>query len=148
MNKNSHLIYFSYFLLFTILIGCGKKGSPFLVKEDFTSKVSQLEVAWENGMVLLKGRITDSGGRDDVPMEIEGCRVYYGQYSLQDPPCPTCPIRFHAYHGFGTEVIQKKSFLCRVPGKMKGQIYYFRVHLIGPKGAIGPPSERVKLVVN
>jgi len=147
LNKIPYLKYLLYFLLLTILIGCGKKGPPVLVKEDFTSKVSNLKGDWENGMVLLKGRITDFEGQDHVIGKIEGCRVYYGQYSLQDPPCPTCPIRYQGYHGFGTEVIQKTSFLCRVPGKMKGQIYFFRVHLIGPKGAIGPPSERVRLVV-
>ncbi|MBW1803185.1 MAG: hypothetical protein JRJ85_20935, partial [Deltaproteobacteria bacterium] len=101
MKKYPYLKYLLYFLLFAILMGCGKKGPPVLVKEDFTSKVSHLKGDWDNGMVLLKGRISGFEGQNRAPGEIKGCRVYYGQYSLKDPPCPTCPIRYHAYHGFG-----------------------------------------------
>lgn len=124
---------------------CGKKAPPFLPKKTFSLKVSDLKGEWKEGYIFLKGGIDDPGGGKEALSEVEGARVYYAQYPLKNPPCETCPIKYQGYHGFGPEVIEEGGFSCRVPGKVKGQIYFFKVHLIGKDGSMGPTSERIRL---
>ena len=94
-----------------------------------------MKAEWDGSYFLLSGRLS----RPEKAREsVSGCRVYFGRYPLEDPPCETCPVEFHGYHGFGPEVIQEDGFFCRVPGKMKGQVYFFKVHLISTEGDPGP----------
>jgi hypothetical protein len=121
-------------------LACGKKGDPFLPQKEISAKVSDLKGERENGDILLKGKIS-------APQALEGARVYYAQYPLENTPCEGCPIEYQGYHGFGAEVFTEGGFICKVPVKGLGQVYFFRVNLIGQEGGIGPPSDRVKVVV-
>ena len=128
---------------------CGKKAGPFLPnKKAFSGKVANLSGEWQEGYVVLKGDIETPGGDKANKERVEACRVYYGQYPLDSPPCETCPIKYQGYHSFGPEVARDGGFFCKVPGKFKGQIYFFKVHLIGKDGSMGPPSDRVKIVID
>jgi hypothetical protein len=44
-------------------------------------------------------------------------------------------------------VVREGQFFCKIPGAVKGNIYYFEVQLAGAKGGLGPPSNRAKVVV-
>jgi hypothetical protein len=44
-------------------------------------------------------------------------------------------------------VIREDRFFCKIPGALKGNLYYFEVQLTGNKGSLGPPSNRAKVVV-
>lgn len=130
--------------LFVAAAGCGKKGPPFLPEKSFHVQVSTLRAEWDGNYFLLSGRLSHPEKAREV---VSGCRVYFGRYPLEDPPCETCPVEFHGYHGFGPEVIQEGDFFCRVPGKMRGQVYFFKVHLISAEGTLGPASNQVKIAV-
>ncbi|MBW1768155.1 MAG: hypothetical protein JRJ65_14060, partial [Deltaproteobacteria bacterium] len=134
------------FIIPSLLIGillalpmCGKKGPPLLPQKEFPYRVTDLMGEWSEGRILLKGKILGSSGSKKAK-DIMGCRVYYGQYPLENPPCDDCPIEYHESLEFGAEVITEKDFSCIVPEKREGQIYFFKVHLIGPEGILGPPS--------
>lgn len=130
---------------------CGRKGPPSLPKKMFALRVVDLKGAWEEGYISLKGRINAPEGPIGAGMAkdlVTGCRVYYQSYPLKEAPCAGCPIEYHRYHGFGAEVVGKEGFICKVPVKSKGEIYFLKVHLIGRGGALGPPSESIKVVVD
>ncbi|MEW6669945.1 MAG: hypothetical protein AB1512_32445 [Thermodesulfobacteriota bacterium] len=124
--------------------GCGKKGPPFLPEKSFHVQVSGLKAEWDGNYFLLSGRLSQP---ERARGNVSGSRVYFGRYPLADPPCETCPVEFHGYHGFGLEVIQGDEFFCRVPGKMKGHVYFFKVHLISMEGTLGPASNQVRIAV-
>lgn len=126
--------------ILTATLGCGKKGDPFLPQKEVSAKVTDLRVEREKGNIFLKGQIS-------APKEVEGARVYYAQYPLENPPCEGCPIEYQGHHSFGAEVVTEEGLRCRVPVKVQGQVYFFRVNLIGPGERMGPPSETVKVVV-
>ena len=135
------------FLLLGLLLttpACGKKGAPVLPEKGFNLKVSDLRAKWEKGYFVLSGKPTSP---EKTKETVSGCRVYYGQYPLEKPPCDTCPIEYQGYHGFGPEVIADSKFYCKVPGKLRGHIYYFKVYLAGPEGDLGPSSNSVRVTV-
>lgn len=121
-------------------LACGKKGDPFLPQKEVSAKVTNLRGEREKGNILLRGEIRG-------PKDVQGARVYYAQFPLEAPPCEGCPIEYQGHQSFGAEVVAEEGFLCTVPVKVQGQVYFFRVNLIGPGGRMGPPSERVKVVV-
>jgi len=127
-------------ILMATLLGCGKKGDPFLPQKEVSAKVTDLRGEREKGNILLRGEIS-------ARKEVEGARVYYARYSLENPPCEGCPIEYQGHQSFGAEVVTEEGFLCTVPIKVPGQVYFFRVNLIGPGGEMGPPSETVKVIV-
>lgn len=133
--------------ILSAMLACGKKGPPFLPQREFSLSVIDLRGEWVKGEIRLKGNISSlqgsKGGRD----QIKGARVYYAQYPLESPPCASCPIEYEGYHGFGAEVVVEEGFFCRVPIRVRGQVYFFRVNLMGPGGATGPPSDTIKVVV-
>jgi hypothetical protein len=106
--------------------------------------VVDLKGAWQGGYIELRGSVSDSSGSSP---EVSGARVRYAVYPGSDPPCDGCPIEFEGFYTYGTEVIQSGRFECRIPGALKGNIYYYEVELAGEKGSLGPPSNRVKVVV-
>jgi len=137
-------------LVMGILMGiaaCGKKGPPFLPQKEFFVKVEDLEGEPVNGHIVLKGNISGHKGPAKITDAVKGSRVYYRQYPLESPPCDGCPIKYQSYHGFGSEVITEEGFRCKVPDTIKGQIYFLEVRLMGPGKTLGPPSNRVKVVV-
>lgn len=125
--------------------GCGKKGDPTLPRKGFSAGVESLAGAWEGNFIVLRGTLEGVSGPADARDQIQGCRVYYGAYDAKEPPCEDCPVRYHGYHEFGPEVIAAEGFSCQVPGKRRDTLYFFKVHLIGPEGELGPASNRTKV---
>ncbi|MFH1351472.1 MAG: hypothetical protein ABII26_11160 [Pseudomonadota bacterium] len=139
-------------LCLSLLAGsvCGKKGPPHLPQNKVTASVVDLKAEWKEGSIFIKGKINGPEGLlepRNARDQIMGARVYYNQYPPENAPCDGCPIEYPGYHEFGSEVITDEGFACQVPGKNKGQIYFFKIHLIGQGGAIGPPSDKMKFVV-
>jgi predicted small lipoprotein YifL len=131
-------------LMLLILPSCGRKGNPFLPRESTNARVVNLKGAWQEGYIELTGGIRDSS---DPESTVKGSRVQYAIYPVAEPPCDGCPIEFQGFHTFGPEVVREGQFFCKIPGAVKGNIYYFEVQLSGEKGGLGPPSNRVKVVV-
>jgi predicted small lipoprotein YifL len=130
-------------LAFMLLIpaSCGRKGDPFLPQKSTNARVVDLEGAWQGGYIELKGGIAD------FDSTVTGARVHYAVYPVAESPCDGCPIEFQGFHSYGTEVIREDRFLCKIPGALRGNVYYFEVQLTGDKGSLGPPSNRAKVVV-
>ena len=128
-------------LMLLIAPSCGKKGDPFLPQKSTSARVVNLQGAWQGGYIELKGGIAepDSG--------VTGSRVHYAIYPVDEPPCDGCPVEFQGFHTFGPEAVQEGRFFCKIPGALKDNIYYFEVQLAGEKGALGPRSNRAKVVV-
>ena len=147
MNNARFLVSFCVLGILLAILACGKKGPPFLSKKEFSARVIDLTGEWVKGDIFLKGNISSALGSKEGRGLIKGSRVYYGRYPLENPPCAGCPTEFHGYYTFGEEVIKEERFLCRVPGEIQGNVYFFKVKLVGAGGAIGPPSNMVKVVV-
>ena len=140
MNIARFLVFLCAFGILIVTMTCGKKGDPFLPEKEFPARVTDLEGEQQKEFIILRGKISG-------PEEVEGARVYYAQYPLEKSPCEGCPINFQDYQEFGVQVVTGEGFLSRVPVKGQGEVYFFRVILMGPSGAVGPPSETVKVVV-
>jgi hypothetical protein len=128
------------------LSSCGKKGPPFLPRKSFPARVVDLRAEWSEGYVLLKGNIAGLKGPSKAAEQVKGCRVFFAQYPLGRPPCEGCPIEYQGSRAFGEGVVTEEGFSCKLPAKVKGQIYFFEVRLVGPEGAVGPPSDMVKVI--
>ena len=124
---------------------CGKKTPPFLNQNAFSVKVMNLKGEWHQGELYLKGDIVSSKDQGGNSPRVNGCKVYYAQYPTNHPPCEGCPIQYQGYEKFGPEVITSDGFRCRVPMKENELIYFFKVHLIGADGAVGPASNTVRV---
>ena len=124
---------------------CGKKGDPTIPQKGFSAGVRDLAGAWDGNFIVLRGALEGVSGPADARDRVQGCRVYYGAYDPEEPPCEDCPVRYHGYHEFGVEVITGEGFDCNVPGKLRDTLYFFKVHLIGPEGQLGPPSNRIRV---
>jgi hypothetical protein len=124
------------------LFSCGKKAAPFLPVKGANPRVTGLQGEWKGDYVLLTGQIQDSSGAGG---SIEGCRVYYAIYPQDQPPCEGCPIEYKGFQIFGKEVMTPTGFACKMPGIERENIYYFEVRVMGPKGSLGPPSNRVRV---
>lgn len=133
--------------LFLTLAACGKKGPPFLPQKTFGAKVVNLQAKYQNGALVLKGQVQGLNGIESPETQVSGCRVYYVQYPLENKPCSGCPIEFRDHRQFGPEIINKEGFVCQIPDIQIGQIYYFKVLLIGPDGYLGPVSERISIEI-
>jgi hypothetical protein len=140
LNIARFLVFLCASGILIVTLTCGKKGDPFLPKKEFPAKVTHLEGERQKQVIVLRGKISG-------PKEVEGVRVYYAQYPLEKSPCEGCPIAYQGHQTFGAGVVTEEGFLCRIPVKGQGQVYFFRVNLIGAGEAIGPPSDTVKVVV-
>jgi hypothetical protein len=125
-----------------LMPSCGKKGPPFLPKKPFDAGVMNLQGQQRAGFVFLEGQVVGTGDKGSV----QGARVDYARYPLGEPPCEGCPIEYRGYHRFGPEVVTGTGFGCELPLERQ-EIYYFKVHLLGPDDAVGPPSNTVRVVV-
>lgn len=130
--------------VFMLSGACGKKAPPTLPRPDrpFECRVFELRAEWQKGHILLQGEIEGLQSPEELEAII-GARVHYAEYPLDDAPCETCPVDYHGYHEYGSEVVAAEGFNCRVPAKMRGNVYFLEVRLIGPEGVLGPPSNRV-----
>lgn len=147
MNTTRLMSAFLLLSVFLIVLACGKKGPPFLPHEEFSVRVLDLKGEWVRGDFFLKGDIRDLKGQKKAVDMVTGCRVYYGRYPFENPPCDGCPITYQGYHEFGREVITGEGFFCKMPGTIKGQIHFFKVHLIGPDDSVGPSSDSIRVAV-
>ena len=148
MNKPCLLVFLSVLGSFLAIVACGKKAPPFLSENRFSAGVTELTAEWDKGEILLKGSISPVPESGEVGARIKGSRVYYAQYPLEDTPCAECPIEFRGFDTFGQDVIVEEHFVCRVPGRNHGKVYFFKVHLLGPDDAVGPPSNTVRVIVD
>ena len=128
--------------LIALLPACGKKGPPFLTESKLSLRVDQLKGEWENGRVLLKGYVQ---GEDKEISRVTGCKVYHALYPMDNPPCEGCPIEMSDFKKINEKIISGDRFSCEIPGVEKMGIHFFEVRLMGKDGALGPPSDKVKL---
>ena len=125
--------------------GCGKKAPPFLPqKEDFRVKVDQLEGAWEDRSVILKGVVIQ--GDDESSPLITGCRVYYVWHPLDRPPCEGCPVEMTRFRVITSKMINDNQFKCRMPAFKQKGICFIMVRITEKEGRLGPASDRIKLI--
>jgi hypothetical protein len=110
-------------------------------------KVQGLSGTWQDGRVILEG-IVQVPAEYDMDLEgVKGCLVFFTWYPLEDPPCEECPIDYTQIEEFKREVVTKEQFYCEIPVKRKEGILFMEVRLFNHKDAVGPPSKRVKLVM-
>lgn len=148
MKCERALSLFLFGVLFLALPACGKKGPPFLPKRSMPYKVKQLTCEWKDRIVHLKGHVVPGQSNDKSTEDVSGCRIYHAQYDLKTPPCEGCPIEYKILKEIAEDVITDHKFHCRVPGVKERGIHFFKVRLIGRKGAIGPSSNEVKLTID
>jgi hypothetical protein len=121
---------------------CGKKAPPFWPHKDFDAMVSSLNAESQGGYVYLMGDVPDP--QKDAG-NLRGCRVYFAQYAPEDSPCDGCPIEYQGYRSFGPEVVKNGKFFCELDKITPGQVYFFRVNLVGPEEVLGPSSRDVRV---
>lgn len=131
-------------LVLPYLGACGKKGPPVLTRGTIDARIVRLAAEWKNGTVLLQGRIKHL---DQVPGEISGCRVYHTRYPVRYAPCASCPIDYPGYVELQGDVIAGERFQCKFPVQKTEGIHFFELRLSDESGALGPPSNRVRLTV-
>ena len=148
LDRASLLVVIVIAAMFLALTACGKKKPPFLPEKKIFSRVEQLRAELGNGVVELKGHIAPLQAREKDTSDIIGCRIYHTWYALDNPPCEGCPIEFPDHHDITGEVITGTEFSCQTPVKERKVIHFFEVRLLGRKGAIGPLSDRAKLIVD
>lgn len=122
--------------------GCGKKGPPFLPEYPVPPRVDNLQVSWQEGIVLLEGTVKAENFDKD---HITGSRVFSAWYSTDNLPCETCPVEMNSFQEIQGKVVEGTKFKCEIEkGKQTG-ITYFQVRLMGRGGRDGPPSDRVRI---
>lgn len=142
---------FARLVAFALLLGgllitpaCGKKGPPTLPVKTLSARVVDLTGERVGNDIVLKGNLAGLGGQGQES-SATGIRVYLAQFPLENPPCAECPIEYQDFNDLGPEVIKGEGFSYRLKDRPLGQIYFFRVNVIGPKGTLGPPSNQVQI---
>jgi len=131
--------------MFLCANACGKKSPPFFPQKQVEAYVVDLSGEQTERRILLRGTL--QGVRDPNGIrELEGARVFYARYPIEDPPCEDCPIEYGAYQDLGVEAFTAGGFQGELPVQPEPQIYFLKVLLIGKGGALGPASDRVKIV--
>lgn len=123
--------------------GCGKKGPPFLPERELGAKVDQLTSQWIDGHLRLEGTI----GGGDRGSDVTGSRVYHAWYPEEHPPCEGCPIEMTVFTDTVKTTVSGDRFTCDVPVTEKKGIWFLEVRLTGSRGAVGPPSERIRVKI-
>ncbi len=123
---------------------CGKKGPPFLPEKRSEVKVGQLTGKWVDGRISLEGTIegTDKGS------DVTGCRIYRAWYPEGHSPCEGCLIEMAEFTDKVETTVSGDRFACVVPVAENEGIWFLEVCLIDSRGAVGPPSERVKVTMD
>ena len=127
--------------------GCGKKGPPFVPGQRFEAKVAPLSAEWKDGSIHLFGPVVNPRENGKIRPGLTHCKVYHVRYDLDDPPCEGCPIRYPDHSKIKGRILPDDVFGCDFPLEKKRGIHFFEVRLIGGNGETGPPSNRIKLVV-
>lgn len=131
-------------VLMLLFYACGKKGPPFLPEKTIAAKVDPLTGRWVNDQIRLEGTIEG----DDKGSDITGCRIYHAWYPEDDPPCEGCPIEMVVFTDTAETAVSGGRFTCVIPVAEKKGIWFFEVRLTDSRGAVGPPSQRVKLKID
>ena len=147
MKRIHGIILFFFCISILASMSCGKKGPPFLSQTVFDSRVIHLMGKYEDGDVILRGKIVAPGGQEQVST-IVGCRVFYAWYASENAPCKGCPVRYEDHRDVTEKIINEEGFYCRFPEIVKKGIYYFEVRLIDRDGSVGPPSNRMGLIID
>ncbi len=134
-------------VIFLALPACGKKGPPILSGRHISLKVEELKGEWKRGAVVLNGRVPPLENTQKSGQVVTGCRVYHVWYSPANPPCEGCPIDFRNYREVKGELLKRGNFSCEVITKKRKGVHFFEVRLLGQGGAVGPASNRVKLII-
>jgi hypothetical protein len=148
--KRTYWVILSLFCVSILVVsaGCGKKGPPFLSQKVFETRVIQLMGEYEDGYVILKGEIITPRDQREKVSTVTGCRIYYAWYPLENAPCEDCPVQYADHLDVMEKVVHAERFHCRFPEIAKEGIYFFEVRLMDRDGVIGPPSNRVRLIID
>jgi predicted small lipoprotein YifL len=138
------LLFFLSTILMALFPACGKKGPPFLPEKRIEAKVDRLNGKWVDGRIRLEGTVKDG----DKGGNITGCRVYYASYPEDQPPCEGCPIEMAEFADNVEATVSEGRFTCDIPIAKKEGIWFLEVRLTDSRGAVGPPSERVKVTID
>lgn len=131
-------------LVVVCCLGCGKKSPPFLPeKRAFSAHAARFEAVWNGRTLILNG--TAAGNADDLAA-VNGCRIQYVWYPLDDPPCEGCPIEMKSFRVVTGKLNQKNEARYEFPAFRQKGICFFAVQLMGNEGRLGLPSERLKLL--
>jgi predicted small lipoprotein YifL len=147
LRREKALFLVIFGLVFLEFMACGKKGPPFLPESNIPFRVQELTGEWKNGTVFLRGRVAASQGQDRDRSHVRGCKVYHGWYALEKTPCDGCPVDYAGFREINDEVLKGEDFFCEVTIDKKKGVHFFEVRLIGQGGAVGPPSNRMKLTL-
>ena len=129
-----------------LFYACGKKGPPFVPQQEFTPVIKDLQGELRNGNIKLAGAFKGVKKAEEIFDLVEACRVYYGKYSLSDPPCDGCPVNLQDFYEFKiVDVIDMDKFTCTIPDNEQQSIYYIEVRLVGKGEELGPLSNRIKI---
>jgi hypothetical protein len=123
---------------------CGKKGPPFLPGKTLEARVDPLTGKWVDGEIRLEGTIEGP----DKGSDITGCRISHAWYPEDQFPCEGCPVEMVEYTGVVEATISGNQFVCVIPAAQKKGIWFIGVRLTGSRGAVGPPSQRVKIIID
>jgi len=131
-------------VLMALFPACGKKGPPFLPEKKLAAKVDGLTGKWVDGRIRLEGTIEGA----DKGSVIAGCTIYHAWYPEDHPPCEGCPIEMMAFTATVETAVSGDRFTCDIPVAEKKGIWFLEVRLTGSQGAVGPPSQRIKVIID
>jgi hypothetical protein len=129
-----------------VLGACGRKAPPRMPGKSLPLRVVELEAQWEGGTLTLSGRVVPYRAITQETWEVTGCRVYHARYGRDTPPCDDCPINYTGYRELERKVLSRDRFQCSLSMEPSRGIHYFQVRLTGPKGALGPASDRARVI--
>jgi len=134
-------------LLLILGVSCGLKTPPRLPGVEPPPRVENLNGEWEGREIVLTGKPAGAEGRESGPLSISGARVYHAWYGPGKRPCEGCPISYGGYLEAVPEKGPAGAIICRVPMERDAGTHFFEVRLVGRGNAVGPASDRIKLVV-
>jgi hypothetical protein len=125
----------------THLAACGKKGPPFLPELRLDARLDLLTGTWVDGAVRLEGIIQGA----DKGADITGGTIYYAWYPEDQPPCEGCPIEMTRFPGPVDTMVTGDRVVSTMSVSERDGISFWEVRLTDGRGAVGPPSERLRL---
>jgi len=120
---------------------CGKKGPPFLPEKTMEATVERLTGTWADGKIRLEGTIAGGSGGQDIT----GCTIYQAWYPADELPCEGCPVPLTKHAGDVDLSVSEDRFQCAFPVAENHGAWFIEVRLTGRNGAVGSPSERVRI---
>ncbi len=145
MRLHSAIIIIVLAIFFGLVAGCGKKGPPYIPSQAVHLRAKALEARWTKDGVELEGVVS---GPDAERTRLQGrleLRIFHTRYALSDTPCPSCPITYPGYTDKTCKLGAHGKFRCILALERKKGVYFFQVAVIGPRGNVGPLSEKTVL---